>query len=267
MRSLKTLSIVLLAGLLAAAMLACGTKTSSPRSSEATPPPQAVETPPLSPTITPTSPSPVSTATPPPPAFGFSWQKDGQSKHERYALEGLQHIAREHPAIAKEVLSLPWVADDITELEWRPLYSLRHVSTKDGPLLQRLVAFPWFADGITSKDEDSAVGYILLINLKNASLAQRLVGFPWSADSITQDEMFFLHAIWQMSKHDDSLAQRVVGLPWIADGITREELGTLGQIAGIASDGIPNKEQRLGQILSAAATDTAIPTPTRSPRP
>ena len=56
-------------------------------------------------------------STPVPPTPGFPWEKDGLTQEEGYALEALQGIESEYPAVAQVILGLPWLADSITSTE------------------------------------------------------------------------------------------------------------------------------------------------------
>ena len=153
------------AGLQPCAVAAAPTRIPVQRSTPTpTPSPAATPNPTAGPTKTPTpttavAPTPVPTvaATRVPAtvregsASALPWVLDGLTVNERRALDGLQHVEREHPSVAPAILGLEWVTDGLSEEEWGSLSGLQSIPAKDASLLRILVASPWFASGNTTE--------------------------------------------------------------------------------------------------------------------
>ena len=156
------------------------------------------------------------------------WYCDRLMSHEKLAVEGIQHVVDEHPAIAPALVSLPWVTDGMDGflgVEHRVLYSLRNIPAGSS-LLRGLMEFPWFTDGIT-RSEASFVGSIASINTEYSSQAELIMGFPNVADGITPAEGDFvggLNSLRIQTSDKGYLVPRILAVPWVADGLTGAEL-------------------------------------------
>ena len=167
----------------------------------------------------------------------LAWHRDGLTREEGYAVEGLQRVESDNRDLARIILGLPWVADGINELEWGPLYALRLTSKADDSLIRRMVALPWFSDGIGSRYEGDAFSVVVYINQTEPQRAQRISRLPWLRDGITEPEYSGLSAVYQIWQRNASLARSVAQSPWFSDGITSQEASTILGIGAFAGSG------------------------------
>ncbi len=216
-------------------------------------------------------PTPGATPTPTPapelPPLDFPWAQGGLSQGERSALQGLQHLQREHPAIARVVFGHPWVADGVNDAEWRGLYSLRLTTGEIASRVLRLVEFTWFEDGLTS-EESSAVNGLMSMGEKSVSLLSAFMSLPWIADGITLEESWTVGNFLVMYDDAPSLTLEIVALPWFTDDFTGRDRQTVLSIGTITRGGVTAAERlQVDAILSAAQQSAATPVTTPTPAP
>ena len=140
--------------------------------------------------------APVGIPTPAPPSSeplarptdDLVWVKDGVGVTERFALQGLEQIQRELPALAKVVLALPWVADGMDRApggadEFMVLTEFRSFTKEDAALLRAILDMPWFVDGLTGEEIRASSRFLLIKSREQKqvgtySMAERIAASP-----------------------------------------------------------------------------------------
>lgn len=197
-----------------------------------TPPAPPGRTPPPTPT-----PGRTPTSTPGPARTGFPWEKDGLTQEEEYALEALQGIESEHPAVSRVVLGLPWLTDSITRTETSVLTSIWGMAINDASVAERMVALPWLADSIT-EEEELALTKVGVITYYDVPLAHAVMDFPWWSDGVTDGEVDVIDRFRHISEQeafDPALLERVLGFQWLADSVGTRHGNVLAFVAFMAS--------------------------------
>lgn len=118
------------------------------------------------------------------------WVQDGVTLTERKAMDSLQSLQREHPAIAKVVLEYPWLDDGVDADESYAIESISYLAEIDQSVAQSVLDSPWVADGLGrsfANSEGWAMFYLRILAAKDASLAKRLLELPWVMDGILNE--------------------------------------------------------------------------------
>ena len=214
------------------------------------------------------TPTPTPAPQPESPPVDFPWAQGDLSQAERTALQGLEHIRRQHPEIARIVLGLSWVADGVNADEGWALYALDDTSAENHPGVRSLAGFSWFADGLTAVESRAFVN-LMLMGREGVPLFLRFVSLPWIADGITQEESWTVGNFAVMYRDAPSVALEIAALPWFTDDFTGRDRQTVVNIGRITRGGVTSVERRqLDSILSAAGLPLASPaTPTPTPAP
>ncbi len=241
-------------GLLAAAMLACETRTAAPSGTEPSAlgatatdapsgveatqaPPKATEAPAQSPTLTSTA-TVVPAATPPPAPT----------------------IA---PTASPTAVPVPTPTPTaVPTPEARPTPSLVPTVSPTGA---SGTGFPWERDGLTDLERDVLVSFQKLED-RNPAVAEVVRGFPWLADSITEDELwalFYLEIIARTTRSATDIPPTLAEAQWLTDGIASEDRLFLQEISTIRESSAIEAvllAMRPGDLTPSTSTPTPVPT-------
>ena len=66
---------------------------------------------------------------------------------KRLVLESLYGLALADRGLAQDVVSVSWLADELTYWEAKVLIEVDNLATKDAGLARMIAGFPWFIDG------------------------------------------------------------------------------------------------------------------------
>ena len=256
MKRPTVLVAIMLIGLLAAAMLACETRTAAPSGTEppalgatatdapsgveaTQAPPKAAEAPAQSPTLTSTAtPSVVPAATPAPAPT----------------------VA---PTASPTAVPVPTPTPTaVPTPEARPTPSLVPTVSPTGA---SATGFPWERDGLTDLERDVLVSFQKLED-RNPAVAEVVRGFPWLADSITEDELwalFYLEIIARTTRSATDIPQTLAEAQWLTDGIASEDRLFLQEISTIRESSVIEAvllAMRPGDLTPSTSTPTPVPT-------
>ena len=84
----------------------------------------------------------------------LTWVQDGLSDLERSAVDELLWMAVEDVANLDAALRMPWVQDDISELAYKALDKLGYLDTPNPANLYAALNIPWVQDGIYETEYD-----------------------------------------------------------------------------------------------------------------
>ena len=255
MKSPTALVAIVFVGLLAAAMLACETRTAAPSGTE--PPalgatatdapsgveatqalPTATEAPAQSPTLTSTATLVVPAATPAPAPT---------------AAPTASPTAVPVPTPTPTAVPTP---------EARPTPPLVPTVSPTGA---SGTGFPWERDGLTDLERDVLVSFQKLED-RNPAVAEVVRGFPWLADSITEDELwalFYLEIIARTTRSATDIPQTLAEAQWLTDGIASEDRLFLQEISTIRESSVIEAvllAMRPGDLTPSTSTPTPVPT-------
>ena len=247
---------IMLIGLLAAAMLACETRTAAPSGTEppalgatatgapsgveaTQAPPKAAEAPAQSPTLTSiATPTVVPAATPPPAPT---------------AAPTASPTAVPVPTPTPTAVPTP---------EARPTPSLVPTVSPTGA---SGTGFPWERDGLTDLERDVLVSFQKLED-RNPAVAEVVRGFPWLADSINEDELwalFYLEIIARTTRSATDITQTLAEAQWLTDGIASEDRLFLQEISTIRESSVIEAvllAMRPGDLTPSTSTPAPVPT-------
>ena len=163
------------------------------------------------------------------------------------ALYALRSIARRDIEMARTLVDLPWVEDDVVFTTG----ILNGIASHDLEIARMVMDLPWVANnGTNINNRNSALEHLYNIASRNPDLARTVVGLPWVADGdITQVD---LGALGVLDRNLES-ARALATLPWFVDGVTDDEIRILFVWAGMVSSdhGDPLEATRLVTGLPA----------------
>ena len=163
------------------------------------------------------------------------------------ALYALRSIARRDIEMARTLVDLPWIEDDVVFTTG----ILNGIASHDLEIARMVMDLPWVANnGTNINNRNSALEHLYNIASRNPDLARTVVGLPWVADGdITQVD---LGALGVLDRNLES-ARALATLPWFVDGVTDDEIRILFVWAGtVSSDhGDPLEATRLAANLPA----------------
>ena len=184
--------------------------------------------------------------------------------------EDVTRIASANVALARLVVSAPWLSDGLTYVELILLRFLGDVTTKDAELAAQFAGFPWFSDGsfraaeasgalrslndLASTDIELArkmagvwqaqgslplgtLGHLNELASKDIELARQMAE-RWLTDGVTEDEQVVVFRLDQLAVYDLELARKMIGLPWFFDRaiFTKYVLTSLNSLAHLHPD-------------------------------
>ena len=137
------------------------------------------------------------------------------------ALYALRSIARRDIEMARTLVDLPWIEDDVVFT----IGILNGIASHDLEIARMVMDLPWVANnGKTINNRISALKHLYNIASRNPDFARTVVGLPWVADGdITQVD---LGALGVLDRHLES-ARALATLPWFVDGVTDDEIRIL----------------------------------------
>ena len=137
------------------------------------------------------------------------------------ALYALRSIARRDIEMARALVDLQWVEDDVVFT----IGILNGIASHDLEVARMVMDLPWVANnGTNINNRNSALEHLYNITSRNPDFARTVVGLPWVADGdITQVD---LGALGVLDRHLES-ARALATLPWFVDGMTDDEIRIL----------------------------------------
>ena len=176
------------------------------------------------------------------------WARDGVTETERTALDNLLYIAVEDIPNLRSVLGLRWVSDAITQtegeaIEW--LVYLNHDSAQDAATI---IALPWFQDGLAETEVDALRSLVWLRDGDGASgedIVTSVMALRWFRDGINQAEHDLLLWLAYLDYWSEEAAVAVVDMPFLSS-IERDDVLALRSLHRLAS----SRDDRLEAVLT-----------------
>ena len=213
-----------------------------PRTSIANPAPATTPTLTPLPSPTPThipsaTPTATPTPTPTPMATGreavvaqlaetLPWRLSGNSA-DGPVTDALVDTWLCHPALAHEIVLMPWVVDGIEEGEYYALLKIENIACGHEALAEDLLTLR------NSQDFDTLLWFVDVIVQVDAQLARRVLNLPWAVDGLTQPEYHVLSKLTGRIPPDGELIRRMLGMAWVTDGITKVESEAVDDLVSI----------------------------------
>ena len=132
-----------------------------------------------------------------------------------------------HPALAHEIVLMPWVVDGIEEGEYYALLKIENIACGHEALAEDLLTLR------NSQDFDTLLWFVDVIVQVDAQLARRVLNLPWAVDGLTQPEYHVLSKLTGRIPPDGELIRRMLGMAWVTDGITKVESEAVDDLVSI----------------------------------
>ena len=132
-----------------------------------------------------------------------------------------------HPALAHEIVLMPWVVDGIEEGEYYALLKIENIACGHEALAEDLLTLR------NSQDFDTLLWFVDVIVQVDEQLARRVLNLPWAVDGLTQPEYQVLSKLTGRIPPDGELIRRMLGMAWVTDGITKVESEAVDDLVSI----------------------------------
>ena len=151
--------------------------------------------------------------------LGYPWGLDGGLRdYERDAL-----IA--YPGLEPSFLDLPWVQDGVTFTERKAMDNLQSLQREHPAIARVVLGYYWLDDGIDD-DEVLLISTILNVARIDQSVAKAFIDLNWIADgfnrSFSNSEYWAIYYLENLVKRDPAMAKRLLEMPWMIDGFLNE---------------------------------------------
>ncbi len=131
--------------------------------------------------------------------------------------------------------TLPWQADDLTDLEQGAAESLAAIEDAAPRAAWVLVDADWLADEMALTDS-LAVTLIRELAETEPDLAGQVAGLHWLADDLAEEEVLALATIGNLAGAGPETLAAALETQWLRDGIAEEDLFTLAILEDIAGE-------------------------------
>ena len=155
------------------------------------------------------------------------WQTDDPSVLTQPAAESLSAIDGAAPDAALILANSGWLSDpDLHLEEQQALARIEEIAEEDPALARLVVTQPWMRGQVTSEglyalDQVSALARV------QPELAADLASAEWARDGITLAEQMTFALVRDVAEEDPAQARRIAEAPQVQDGISSEELSAL----------------------------------------
>ena len=197
----------------------------------ATPAPTPTPTP--VPTAIPTpTPKPSPTPTPAPPTLPSTYETDNT-----------RWLARNYPALARQIHMLPWVQDGLSDLERSAVDELLYIAVEDVANLDAALGLPWVQDDIRQVEYELLDFLGVLDNLNPANLLAAL-DMAWVQDGA--GSAYITNNTRWLARNYPALFHQIHTLPWVQDGLSDLERSAVDELLYIAVEDVANLDAALG---------------------
>ena len=147
--------------------------------------------------------------------------------------QNLRWLRQSHPGLHRDLTTLPWVSDGVTELEQEAVDALTYIGGYHVSDLRSLLRLGWVRDGITEV-EGGALRWLSQVSLftylghSSAQNATTIIDLPWFRDGIVEIEARTVRSLaWLGDEDNDAsdldIIEEVAALRWFTDGISETE--------------------------------------------
>ncbi len=159
------------------------------------------------------------------------WVADGIDDTERKAAQMLVDSANHYPDTFRALLQKPWVGDDdVTAAETNAIYGIRRSAKSAPALAEQMLQMPWVQDDITEA-EGTVIALLHRIGRRDEGAALALAGMPF-LQTLQRDDLLAVMAIHRLARNiDDGRMKVLMEHPTLRGGIT-DDLTTLVRAAG-----------------------------------
>ena len=173
------------------------------------------------------------------PGAETALQVGGQAGDQAGGAPGQETLGLPQQLQEQEGLpTLPWQADDLTDLEQSVAESLAVIEGAAPRAAWVLVDADWLADEMTLTDS-LAVTLIRELAETEPALAGQVASLPWLADELDDEEARALSAIGNLAGAGPETLAAALETEWLKDGIAEEDLFTLAILGDIAGEDPP----------------------------
>ena len=162
----------------------------------------------------------------------LAWVQDGLSDTERSAIDELLYMAVEDVANLETALQLPWAQDDMTEAEYEFLDFLGVLDNLNPANLLAALNMPWVQDGAVSAYVTNNTRWLAR---NYPDLFLEIQTLAWVQDGLSDLERSAVDELLYMAAEDVANLDTALQLRWVQDDITGAEYQALDKLGYLDS--------------------------------
>ena len=146
--------------------------------------------------------------------------------------QNLRWLKQSHPDLHRDLTTLPWVRDGVTDGEQEAVDDLLYIGGYQVNDLRSVLRLGWVRDDLTAVEEGalhwlSQVSLLTYLGHSSAQNATTIIALPWFRDGVTEIEAKTVRSLAWLGDEDDAsgvdITEAIAGLRWLRDGITQTE--------------------------------------------
>ena len=209
---------------------------------------EPTQTPPSTSTLTPTpTPTPPPTPTPVPVVTLASL----------YETQNTRWLVRNYPALARQIQTLAWVQDGLSDLERSTVDELLWMAAEDVANLEAALRLSWVQDDI-QEAEYQALDKLGFLDSPNPANLYAVLNIPWVQDEMSETEYDIIDSLGALDFDATDVVFQILSMPFLlspdaTDALAvrgMEELADAGRLTALTDhsifqDGITDEETTL----------------------
>ena len=170
------------------------------------------------------------------------WLTDGVDDDEYSALNSIREMVSVDGPMAKRVAEFPWIGNGRAG---RTIYDLQSIAKENVSLARLLVGLPWLGDDLTW-DESSTIGDInSMVNKGLSRYVMEIVDNPGILGENRTIHSAFFDSLTGLLRSDQERGLRIINQPWFQDGLTEEEEARVVVAADLFKGGLVERDTDL----------------------
>ena len=180
------------------------------------------------------------------------WQADDLTDLEQSVAESLAVIEGAAPRAAWVLVDADWLADEMTLTDSLAVTLIRELAETEPDLAGQVASLPWLADDLA---EEEVLALATIGNLAGTGPETLAVALEtqWLRYGIAEEDLFTLAILEDMAGEDPPLARRMAESPELADGISGAELAAFTGSANYYLERIERDHPDLAEIVKGYA--------------
>ena len=150
---------------------------------------------------------------------------------------------RNYPTLARQIHTLPWVQDGLSDLERSAVDELLYIAVEDVANLDAALGLPWVQDDIRQVEYELLDFLGVLDNLNPANLLAAL-DMAWVQDGA--GSAYITNNTRWLARNYPALFLQIHTLSWVQDGLSDLERSAVDELLYIAVEDVANLDAALG---------------------
>ena len=144
-----------------------------------------------------------------------------------YETRNTRWLVRNYPALARQIQTLPWVQDGLSDLERPAVDELIWIAAEDVANLEAALRLSWVQDDIQEAEYQALdkLGYLGTPNPANLYAA---LNIPWVQDDMSETEYDIIYWLGTLDSDDPDVVFQLLSMPFLISPDTTDALAIQG---------------------------------------